>query len=242
MLRPLSLRVLALSALLLPASGTARAQTIGGRVIDAASRLPTRLLTVEVLGDSDRIVTTARTDTTGVFYAQMPTGGAFRLRFALDSLTTFDTDTIRVQNDEFVQREFIVRLPRVLSEREVEKHAKLKARSSMPRYPKEMMQQGVEGEVLAQFVVDSAGLVRLETFRALRSPGPEFTQAVREWLPSARFYPAEVGGRHVAQMVQQPFTFSLGGRGPVLQTRTSEPLFPNPPEPSFPRQTRPPLR
>ena len=33
--------------------------------------------------------------------------------------------------------------------------------------------------------------------------------AVKNALPSMRFYPAEVGGRKVKQLVQQPFTFSL---------------------------------
>ena len=36
-----------------------------------------------------------------------------------------------------------------------------------------------------------------------------FTQAVKNALPNMRFYPAEVGGKKVKQLVQQPFTFSL---------------------------------
>lgn len=40
------------------------------------------------------------------------------------------------------------------------------------------------------------------------------------WLLTARFVPAEIGGVHVPQMVQQPFTFSVP-RAPPLQADTS---------------------
>jgi periplasmic protein TonB len=43
----------------------------------------------------------------------------------------------------------------------------------------------------------------------LKSSHEQFTAAVRNALPNMRFYPAEVGGRKVKQLVQQPFTFSL---------------------------------
>jgi protein TonB len=43
----------------------------------------------------------------------------------------------------------------------------------------------------------------------LKSSHELFTQAVKNALPNMRFYPAEVGGKKVKQLVQQPFTFSL---------------------------------
>jgi protein TonB len=36
-----------------------------------------------------------------------------------------------------------------------------------------------------------------------------FEQAVRSALPNMRFLPAEIGGRKVKQLVQQPFVFAL---------------------------------
>ena len=99
-------RPLFAALLLLAGARAGTAQAIAGRVIDAESRLPTRLLAVHVLGDSNHVVVSTRTDTAGIFYALLPTGGRFRVRFALDSTTTFDSDTIRVPGDEFVQREF----------------------------------------------------------------------------------------------------------------------------------------
>src|SRR6476469_7798861 len=78
-----------------------------------------------------------------------------------------------------------------------------------PRYPEMLKSANVEGEVLAQFVVDTTGRAEMGTFKVLKSSHELFTQAVKNALVNMRFYPAEIGGRKVKQMVQQPFTFSL---------------------------------
>jgi protein TonB len=78
-----------------------------------------------------------------------------------------------------------------------------------PRYPDMLKSANIEGEVLAQFVVDTEGRYEQGTFKALKSSHDLFTAAVRNALPNMRFYPAEVGGRKVKQLVQQPFTFAL---------------------------------
>lgn len=78
-----------------------------------------------------------------------------------------------------------------------------------PRYPDILRSAGVEGEVLAQFVVDTTGRVEIGSFKVLRSSHELFEAAVRIALPSMRFLPAEVGGRKVRQLVQQPFVFAL---------------------------------
>jgi protein TonB len=63
--------------------------------------------------------------------------------------------------------------------------------------------------VLAEFVVDTAGRVELDSFRAVESTNPIFTEAVRAALPTLRYRPATIGGKPVRQIVQQPFVFSL---------------------------------
>lgn len=80
---------------------------------------------------------------------------------------------------------------------------------SAPVYPAELRRQGVEGEVIAQFVVDGGGRVEMDTFKAVKSTGPGFTDAVRTALATAEFTPAKVGDRTVKQLVQMPFVFSL---------------------------------
>lgn len=76
-------------------------------------------------------------------------------------------------------------------------------------YPDRLRAARTEGEVLAQFVVDTAGVYEGGTFKVLKSSHALFTQAVRDALPLMRFTPAEAGGEKVRQLVQQPFTFSL---------------------------------
>jgi protein TonB len=92
---------------------------------------------------------------------------------------------------------------------QVEKPAGSMPGSPQPSYPDILRQGGVEGEVLAQFVVDTTGRVDVSSFRVLRSTHALFEQAVRSALPRMRFLPAEVGGRKVKQLVQQPFVFNL---------------------------------
>jgi protein TonB len=78
-----------------------------------------------------------------------------------------------------------------------------------PNYPDMLRSANVEGEVLAQFVVDTTGRYEQGTFKVLKSTNEQFTNSVKNALPRMKFYPAEVGGRKVKQLVQQPFTFSL---------------------------------
>jgi len=83
------------------------------------------------------------------------------------------------------------------------------AGNNAPNYPDLLRSANVEGEVLAQFVVDTTGRVDMSTFKVLKSSHDLFSTAVRQALQRARYYPAEIGGRKVKQLVQQPFNFTL---------------------------------
>jgi protein TonB len=78
-----------------------------------------------------------------------------------------------------------------------------------PAYPDLMRSAGVEGEVLVSFVIDTAGRAEVNTLQVLKSTHRQFTDAVRDALPSMRFLPAEVAGAKVRQIVQLPFQFTL---------------------------------
>jgi protein TonB len=90
---------------------------------------------------------------------------------------------------------------------QVEKPVLARDGNPHPRYPASLQNRGVNGEVLAQFVVDTTGRADVSTFEVLKSSDEAFTRSVREVLPRLRFYPAEVGGRKVKQLVQQSFLF-----------------------------------
>lgn len=78
-----------------------------------------------------------------------------------------------------------------------------------PEYPPSLRTSGVEGQVVAQFVVDQSGRTQTSTARILSATNDLFAESVRRALPKMRFIPAKVAGRPVAQMVQQAFVFRL---------------------------------
>jgi TonB family protein len=80
---------------------------------------------------------------------------------------------------------------------------------SAPRYPDQLRAEGVEGVVLAQFVVDRQGRPDVASYKVLRATRKEFADAVLTALPGMRFTPARKDGREVRQLVQQPFAFAL---------------------------------
>lgn len=91
----------------------------------------------------------------------------------------------------------------------VEKPVTEASNTQRPRYPDILKSAGVEGEVLAQFVVDTTGHVEINTFKVLKTSHELFAAAVRSSLPGMRFIPAEVGQKRVRQLVQQPFVFAI---------------------------------
>ena len=117
---------------------------------------------------------------------------------------------------------------KVYFEFEVEEPVQTAPGSAAPIYPPEQKAAGLEGKVLAHFVVGTDGLVEPGTFKALRgtlldatgrkisfTKGASdtdltpFEVAVRDALPNLRFVPAKVKGVTVRQVVQQPFVFAL---------------------------------
>ncbi len=78
-----------------------------------------------------------------------------------------------------------------------------------PEYPGSLKDSGVEGQVLAQFVVNESGRYEGGTLKILSSSNPAFTAAVKDALPRMRFSAAQIGGKKVQQLVQMPFQFHL---------------------------------
>jgi TonB family protein len=101
--------------------------------------------------------------------------------------------------------------PKPLYEFKIQKMATLLPNVGAPRYPDALRSAGIEGEVSAQYVVDTLGMVDAGTLKILSSTDPAFTEAVRASLPSVRFSPAEVDGRKVKQLVSMPYVFRVSG-------------------------------
>ena len=91
----------------------------------------------------------------------------------------------------------------------VEKIAWPEKGNPKPRYPETLQRQGVEGSFVVEFVVDSTGRVDEKTLNFPISTHPMFLRAVKDALLHSRFFPAELAGVRVRQMVQQQFSFVL---------------------------------
>jgi protein TonB len=78
-----------------------------------------------------------------------------------------------------------------------------------PAYPEALRNAGIEGKVLAEFIVDEAGVPVQGSIRIAQSNNDMFADAVRVALRRMRFTAAEVGGKRVSQLVQMPFVFTL---------------------------------
>ena len=78
-----------------------------------------------------------------------------------------------------------------------------------PEYPASLREQGVEGQVLAQFVVNERGRYEPGSLKILNSSNPAFTAAVKDALPRMKFSAAQIGGKKVQQLVQMPFQFNI---------------------------------
>ena len=94
-------------------------------------------------------------------------------------------------------------------EYQVEQPASLAQASGHPRYPDILKQAGVEGEVIASFVVDTTGLPDASTIKIIKSTHQLFENSVVAAIPAERFVPALVGGKKVKQVVMQPYMFQL---------------------------------
>jgi protein TonB len=81
--------------------------------------------------------------------------------------------------------------------------------SAAPVYPPQLLRNNIEGIVFAQFVVDTIGMVDVESVRILTSTHPLFTNSVQIALGGMRFRPAMRAGRHVHQLVEEHFAFKV---------------------------------
>jgi periplasmic protein TonB len=100
-------------------------------------------------------------------------------------------------------------ITQVLSAPEVDRQVVVIPGSPTPSYPEALRAAGVQGTVVAAFVVDTLGRVESGSFRLLEPADDRFVAAVRNSLAHARFIPAESRGAKVRQLVEQPFSFVI---------------------------------
>ena len=138
---------------------------------------------------------------------------AFELAFVFARLARpgEPRDTLRVRNPAPV---FTALVPQ-------EKQAAARPGKINLRYPASLQAGGFEGRVVLEFVVDTTGHADRGTVRdanpaaaaalapRLRGPYETFVRSARDAVVGAEFYPAEVGGCRVRQLVRLPLAWTL---------------------------------
>jgi TonB family protein len=78
-----------------------------------------------------------------------------------------------------------------------------------PAYPVDLLNRLVEAQFSVYFVVDTTGRIDVATIQVPPSVDRRFAQAVRDVLVRWHFVPAEIRGRRVRQLMEQPFQFRI---------------------------------
>lgn len=91
----------------------------------------------------------------------------------------------------------------------VEKQVKPFDDNPRPMYPRAFAELGLEDSFDVFFVVDSTGRVDRHTIRFAGRVERLLVSAVRYALVRSRYFPAELGGRRVPQLVEQRFVFRM---------------------------------
>jgi len=91
---------------------------------------------------------------------------------------------------------------------QVDDPVQLAQRSIEPVYPDSLWRAAVPGRVMAEFIVDAAGLIEAGSLRIVSSTHTFFAAAVKSALEDAAFRPAVLAGKSVRQIVQLPFVFA----------------------------------
>lgn len=196
---------------LVAAPAIAHGQFIGGRVSQFGSQRPAPGARVVALQEKRDIANTL-TDSSGAFYLGPLKPGVYRLRIGDGTAAPFLSDTLRVRSDDFLQREFRLdtTAARVYYEFEVAKSTAPFPGQRAPRYPADLRNRRVNGEVIARFVVDTTGHVIEGSFGVLSATDSGFVGAVADAVYALVFFPAELpNGRKVRQLAHMPFQFNV---------------------------------
>lgn len=98
--------------------------------------------------------------------------------------------------------------------------------SAAPSYPPDLELKGVEGFARVRFVIDSTGLIDMETVKVIEASQPQFAKAVEDAMPRMHFRPALMGGHAVRQLAEQEFSFRLERSPAPADAKAARPARP----------------
>ncbi|MEX2179319.1 MAG: energy transducer TonB [Gemmatimonadaceae bacterium] len=100
--------------------------------------------------------------------------------------------------------------------------------SAAPAYPPTLLNLGIEGMAIVQFIVDTAGRADVASFFVISTTHPEFAQSIRDALPGMKFSAARIGVARVRQVVELPLRFNIAKPVVAESVRPDRPLSHDP--------------
>ena len=77
------------------------------------------------------------------------------------------------------------------------------------RYPAWLREQGIQGRVVVQFIVDSLGRAEPSSVKVIQTPNAGLDQPAMNYVLRARFRPGIVHGRPVRVLINLPIDFKV---------------------------------
>jgi len=208
------LRVIGLTLL---AGVSAKAQTVQGTLVGEKSHHPIGSAHVTLVDDSGHVAAAATTDSaSGEFYLTAMARGQYRVRVVVGHGGVTNTSLFQLDSDQTVERTIVAPdwpaayLNAFLPD-DVTTPARLEPRQPAPRYPVAAFTEQKAGMALLRFVVGADGKVDPTTLAVVSTDDPLFAQSVANFVVSARFTPAAIGGTPVAQVYELPVDFGFDG-------------------------------
>lgn len=78
-----------------------------------------------------------------------------------------------------------------------------------PAFPELLKQAQIQGRVIVQAVIDTAGRAEPNSIKVLQSPNPGFNPSAIDAVRRSLFRPARVHGRAVRVLIQIPYDFKI---------------------------------
>jgi TonB family protein len=79
-------------------------------------------------------------------------------------------------------------------------------------YPLELLQNGTQGIVVVQFVLDTAGHAERSSIRVIATPHLGLNLSAKAYVQGAQFSPGIFHGRKVRTLVQFPVVYRIASR------------------------------
>lgn len=83
--------------------------------------------------------------------------------------------------------------------------------ATTPVYPELLRAAGIQGRVVVQAIIDTAGRAEPASIKIVRTPNVEFNQSARDWITKVLFRPARVRGQAVRVLIELPIDYRISG-------------------------------